>query len=77
MIFRVKKTLDFDTPQAQEEHLRIGELIKPDYLVTNSLAGRFWKEKKICGDKYGARLLSLKTRSSPSTRIIKFFAGEL
>ncbi len=77
LVFEIKPLLIYENTAAQQEHLRVGRLIKPDCLVTNPLADRFWKEKLVRGKKLGARLLSFNKQPSSSTRIIKFFAGEL
>lgn len=77
LVFEINKSFDFGTELAQEILSQITKKIKPDYLVTNPLADRFWKEKKMRGEKFGARLLTFRKRPSSTTFIAQKIQGEI
>lgn len=77
LIFCIDETMNF-TKGAEARHIELDKKIRPHYLVTNPIADKFWRNKERTAMAIGAKLLlDRRKKGLSSSRIIKFFAGEL
>lgn len=78
LIFEIKGKFFWAKEQGEKIHEQILVKIKPNYLITNPASDKFWELKEQQVKKVGVKLLKNCTKKdSSSTRIIKFFAGEM
>ena len=77
-IFLIKNVTKFDSPNANEVYSKIYQKIKPDYVITNPISDRYWKDKEENCKKVGIKLslYSAKVDSS-TTKILKILEKEL
>ena len=77
-VFGIDEVVDFGSNGADCVYKQITEMIKPDYLVTNPVANKFWREKQKRAMEIGAKLLLNKRKKTTSTtQIIKKLESEL
>jgi len=71
-VFAIESVIDFSSPGANRQYLFLYKKIKPDYLVTNLHADRFWKNKQKHANEIGIKLLLDKRRRlSASSKIVE------
>lgn len=76
-VFRIVGKNNWTKAEGRKACQDIYLAIKPNYLVTGQGADKYWRRKQEDAKAIGGRLLiDRRKRSSSSTRIIKFFAGE-
>lgn len=71
-IFVIKDVVNFGSPDADKVYLSIYKKIQPNFLVTNQMADKFWKNKRKNAKEIGARLLLDRSKKvGSSTTIIE------
>ncbi len=77
LIFPIETVFNFGNKSAGEIYQEITKRIKPNYLVTNPLADKYWKEKERRAKDFGARLLKNKRPIiTSSTAVIRKLESE-
>ncbi len=78
LIFEIPGDLDWNTTKTDLFYESLNARISPHYLFTDPEVDKFWNLKMARAKKVGAKLLKVKTRKGlSSTRVIKFFTGEM
>lgn len=77
LIFEIEGNENWSKVGKERKYYSFTKKIEPNYLITNPDADQFWEEKRERAKYIGARLLTRKTDPLSSTRIIKFFTGEM
>lgn len=71
-VFCIQEVVKFDSERAEEVYAEIVRMIRPNYLVTNPKADRFWKKKQVRAKKIGVILLKANgNKNTSTTRIIQ------
>lgn len=69
-IFKIKTVVNFESKDANLCYERIVKGLKPNYLITNPIADKFWRAKKLRAELIGAKLLMPRQRKKTSTTSI-------
>ncbi len=70
--------MNWTTKEAENIYKQIYAKIKPNYLVTNPTADRFWQLKESRAKIIGARLLkNIRTKDTSTTQIVEKIAAEI
>ncbi|KKQ52961.1 MAG: Bifunctional protein HldE [Candidatus Woesebacteria bacterium GW2011_GWB1_39_10b] len=76
-VFSIETVYSFSANEASSVLTKVTEKINPNFLFTNPLSDKFWKEKKFRAKSLGARLINIKKEISSSTSIIEKLEAEI
>jgi len=77
-IFPIEKVYTFDASEASMFHKKLLRKINPEYLITATIADRYWKNKKKITEELGIKFLpDTRRRKNASSKIIEKLEKEL
>ncbi|HUW24634.1 MAG TPA: adenylyltransferase/cytidyltransferase family protein [Patescibacteria group bacterium] len=77
-VFPIEDTITFNTSDADEIHIVMLQKIKPDLLITNPIADKYWKDKQKRAKELGIKFLPItRQKMTSSTEIIDKLLSEI
>ena len=76
LIFPIKEVFNFNSKVAHQKLLEITKLVKTDYLITNLMSDKYFKEKELRVKKLGLKLIKIKQKPKSSSAIIEKISKE-